>query len=579
MDKKQLEKYSSAFTLSDMEIFIFPELLYALVLANIMSPEIWKWKNDKWFAGIGKMGPLKKIHRMKQYIMDHYNFNLDLETWGLTDKQTEIERFRDFVDIDLLSRSNALFGYEGDKYYFDIDIRKHFGLDKFDTDVIPYWKTETVEAMNAFRFKQGHETGAGECVSLACLYAAALFIVAEVPLEKIFLMGTPLHSQNFVVLDEGVLTNNRRIVTKSMWFNGTELSSLARRALEHEQVTVVAHHTGYIHSFFTEATIDPVAYNLFREKLNRFLETLVDYEVFINFLRDYSKYQRLFQVSYPCRGFMKYIMLEKAFSYEHGSKNRLGEKAGRKLLCEMEEEDFYLQPIDARFIINADDEIFNPGTYHAFLAALQLKFPKLAENKSFVHDFKRFVHTEPRLPSSGKLANSRTGELVNSPSHHLTISPSQSREEIIEYLSGIRHPSSIIHHPSSIIADLAFYAGRQMDTCDWEPFFKAAFERNPVSIAFFKDCDLPTADCRLKEWPNESIYAGNRLALPDEVVNFKRGDGIEKALVMLNLLRSRNKGNELSFTINGSQVMIRSGQNTFQFSTMKSFSLNTIIKN
>ena len=30
----QLEKYSSAITLSDMEIFVFPELLYSLVLAN-----------------------------------------------------------------------------------------------------------------------------------------------------------------------------------------------------------------------------------------------------------------------------------------------------------------------------------------------------------------------------------------------------------------------------------------------------------------------------------------------------------------------------------------------------------------
>jgi len=27
-DKKTLEKYSSAYTLSDMEIFIFPELFY-----------------------------------------------------------------------------------------------------------------------------------------------------------------------------------------------------------------------------------------------------------------------------------------------------------------------------------------------------------------------------------------------------------------------------------------------------------------------------------------------------------------------------------------------------------------------
>jgi hypothetical protein len=579
MDKKQLEKYSSAFTLSDMEIFIFPELLYALVLANIMSPEIWKWKEDKWFAGIGKMGPLKKIHRLKQYIMDHYNFNLDLETWGLTDKQTETERFHDFVDIDLLSRSNALFGYEGDKYYFDIDIRKHFGLDKFDTDIIPYWKTETVEAMNAFRFKQGHEAGAGECVSLACLYAAALFIVAEIPLEKIFLMGTPLHSQNFVIVDEGVLTNNRRIVTKSMWFNGTELSSLARRALEHEQVTVVAHHTGYIHSLYTEATVDLPAYNHFREKLGRFLESSVDYEVFINFLRDYSKYQKLFQVSYPCRGFMKYIVLEKAFSYEHGSKNRLGEKAGRKLLCEMEEEDFYLQPINARFIINADDKLFKSASYHVFLSALQVKFPKLSENKSFIHDIKSFVHTEPKLPSSNKHF---------SPSHHLTISPSQSQQEIIEYLKNIRQaaggrrqaltnnqfPSSILHPPSSIVADLAFYAGRHMDMCEWEPFLKAAFERNPVSIAFFKDCDLPTADCRLKEWPNESIYAGNRLALPDEVVNYQRGDGIEKAITLVNLARSKHMN--VILEQHAATIVVKTSNRKFEFHTSKTIAIPTI---
>ena len=53
-DKKTLEKYSSAFTLSDMEIFIFPELFYPLILADIMSPELWKWRDDPWFTDIEK---------------------------------------------------------------------------------------------------------------------------------------------------------------------------------------------------------------------------------------------------------------------------------------------------------------------------------------------------------------------------------------------------------------------------------------------------------------------------------------------------------------------------------------------
>ncbi len=558
MNKKTLEKYSSAFTLSDMEIFIFPDLLYALVLANIMSPEIWKWRDDPWFAGVRKMGPLKKIHRVKQYVMDHYNFNLDLETWGLTDKQTEISRFSEFVDMDMLSRSNALFGYEGDKYYFDMDIRRHFGLDKFDSDIIPYWKTETIEAMNAFRYKPNHEAGAGECVSLACLYAAALFIVAEVPLEKIFLMGTPLHSQNFVMVDEGVLTNNRRIVTKSMWYNGTELSALARRALEHEQVTYIAHNTGWIHAMYPEATIDPAALGVFKDKLSKFLETPIDFELFMNFLRDYSRHQKLFQLCFQCQGTHRYIQLEKAFGYEHGSKNRLGDKTGRKLYCEMDEEDLYLQPIDHRFRIFHEDELFELKPYPAFIETLKQNFPGLENHPEFFADLKKFFHTVPRLPSVNK---------DFSTPNPILITPDQTREEIIQYLSSIRNLKSEIRNPKSIIADLAFYAGRYMDSCDWTPFFKAVFERNPVSVAYFSEMNLQEAYQQLQSWPGESIYEGNRLALPDEVVNFKRGDGMEKAITLINIAKNRHL--EISFEQNGNEIVIHLGQEKFHFTTMK----------
>jgi len=266
-DRKILEKYSSAFTLSDMEIFIFPDLFYPLVLANIMSPILWAWREDPWFSGIEKKSFTYKANRIKQYIIQNYIFNLDLSTWGLTTKGREIERFRDFFDMELLKQSNALFGYEGDKYYFDIDIRKHFGLDKFNTEVIPYWKTETIEAMTAFRHKEDFSTGAGECVSLSALYASAMFVVGRVPLEKIFLIATPLHSQNFIIEKEGLITNNRRIVTKNMWFNGTSLSEKARRALENENVTIVSHISGYIHTLYKEATIDRKAYDYFSEKL------------------------------------------------------------------------------------------------------------------------------------------------------------------------------------------------------------------------------------------------------------------------------------------------------------------------
>jgi len=271
MKKISDEEKSAAATLSDMEIFIFPELMYALVLANILSPRLWRWRELDWFAGIREMRPKKRLQRLRQHIMDNYTFNLDLETWGLTTQARELARFAPFLSPDEIASSNALFGYHGDAYYYDIDIRRHFGLDKYTSDVIPYWKTETVEAMDAFRRKPGHSVGAGECVSLAGLYAAAAFVVCGLPLDSIYLMATPLHSQNFLDVDTGILTNNRRLVTRAMWSNGTVISQQARRALEHERVTIVSHATGYIHLLYPEATISHSAYADFAAKLDAFL--------------------------------------------------------------------------------------------------------------------------------------------------------------------------------------------------------------------------------------------------------------------------------------------------------------------
>ncbi|MHC4622202.1 MAG: hypothetical protein ACYTEQ_31080 [Planctomycetota bacterium] len=285
MDSKQLEKYTSAITLSDMEIFVFPELMYSLVLANIMSPIIWKWRQLDCFRKLEGKNSYKKLMRLKQFIIDEYEFNLDLETWGLTSRDRELKRFEHIVSADAVAKSNALFGYHGDKYYFDVDIRRHFGLDKYDSDIIPYWKTETVEAMEAFRLKEGYNTRAGECVSLAALYVAAAFIVCGIPLEDIYMILTPLHSQNFIDIQDGVLTNNRRLVTKTMWFNGTAVSNKAQRALRNENVTIVAHSSGYIHCLYDDATIDRDAYEHFTRQLASYLSTDLDLQTFANFLQ------------------------------------------------------------------------------------------------------------------------------------------------------------------------------------------------------------------------------------------------------------------------------------------------------
>jgi hypothetical protein len=399
-DKKNLEKFSSAFTLSDMEIFIFPELFYPLVLANIMSPIIWGWRDDPWFKDVEKKSFAYRTNRIKQFIIQNYVFNLDLSTWGLTTKGQEIERFKDFFDMDLLRQSNALFGYEGDKYYFDIDIRKHFGLDKYNSEVIPYWKTETIEAMTAFRFKENFTTGAGECVSLSSLYAAAMFIVGRIPLEKIFLIATPLHSQDFIIEKDCLITNNRRIVTKNMWFNGTSLSSKARRAMENEKVTVVTNISGYIHTLYNDATIDKEAYKWFSLKLKEFLKTDLTNAIFINFLRFKSRYKSLFQYRCECTGVNRYIPIEKMFEYEHNSKFSVSMETREQLIKEIEGDEFHLSPLQGKIMLNDVedmlDEISNKSLEEIeYEFMLRIPFEPAVVIHEMFNEIREFIFIDP----------------------------------------------------------------------------------------------------------------------------------------------------------------------------------------
>ena len=565
-DKKILEKYSSAFTLSDMEIFIFPELFYPLILADIMSPELWRWRDDTWFKDIEKRSFTVKANRIKQYIIQNYVFNLDLSTWGLTSKSAEIGRFSDFFDMDLLKQSNALFGYEGDKYYFDIDIRKHFGLDKYDSDIIPYWKTETIEAMGAFKYKENFKTGAGECVSLSALYAAAMFVVGRIPLEKIFLIATPLHSQNFIIEKDGLITNNRRIVTKNMWYNGTSLSEKARRAMENEKVTIVSHISGYIHTLYKEATIDPYEYDLFSERLKEFLVTELTSLIFINFLRFKSKYKTLFQYRCDFSGTIRYISLEKMFEYEHSSRFNVSSETRGSLVKEIEGDDFHLSPIQWKIMLNDIEAILDKHSGKS-LREIESEFIKKTgtEYEEIIQEmFKElndFIFIDPKIPDIEK--NFTVTDRLDITTRH-------NREEIINLITEQKENSET--------AQLALYVYRDMDKIDWIPFIKAAIERNPVSFTDLNEKNNYDVYSLLKELPVESIYAGNRLALPDEVWNFRRGDGIEKAFLLADFLLHKDKTATVTIEIKNKEVLFSSGGHQFHFISHKNLKKSIQIK-
>ena len=557
---RELEMRSSAVTLSDMEVFIFPELMYGLALANLMSPRIWRWRDDPWFNGLEKMKPYRRISRVKQFIMDHYVFNLDLDTWGLTSRDKEIARFSDFIASETLAQSNALFGYEGDKYYFSIDIRTHFGLDKYEGDVIPYWKTETVEAMDAFKHKPAYGNGAGECVSLAALYAAAMYAVAGVPLDDIYLLATPLHSQNFIDVDDGILTNNRRLLTKAMWFNGTALSAQARRALENERVTIVAHRTGHIHTVYGEATIDEQSFARFSDRIRGYLKAPISEEIIVNFLRHHRDLQVCFQIRWPVHGVDHFIPAERAFFYEHGSSYRLNDNTMTKLLNDIDEEEYQPTPLAGRIVLN-DFESFvrdnqidcdKPSDIERLTMELGQGCERAAEAIQALH---RFCHIEPRLPDASTKTFVGAGAAFD-------IRPGMSREEIIAHIEGLR--------ADNLVADLAFYAYRDLNRVDPWPYLLASVERSPVSLAATINMSDEEVVAALDAMPSESIYDDlGRLAHPDEVWNYSRGDGAEKAVLLANVLHSRRPNERLSLKVESGRVSLTCGKDEFAFDSSK----------
>ena len=556
MKSEQLEKYTSAITLSDMEIFVFPELMYSLVLANIMSPIIWQWQERECFKKLQGKSSYRKLMRLRQFIMDEFEFNLDLETWGLTSKAKELKRFEKSVSPGDIAKSNALFGYHGDKYYFDVDIRRHFGLDKYDSDIIPYWKTETVEAMNAFRLKEGYKTAAGECVSLAALYAAAAFIVCSIPLEDIFMILTPLHSQNFIDLQDGILTNNRRLVTKTMWFNGTAISNKAQRALRNENVTIVAHSSGYVHCLYKDATIDKILYQDFGRKLDSYLSAELSLSVFANFLRFNRNYQKLFQVCRECHGQAQFLKAEVLFHYEHSSNYRVADKTFDKLLDEVSDEDFVPYELPGRIRCDELEEFIEkqkPDLRSAKGKTALKKFiePVVADAKRFVDELADFIHIEAKLPNSDKNFL---------PTEQIEISVEQSREQIIDYLKHVRQ--------SNTTADLAFYAYRDMESCNWLPFVKAAVERNPASVQMAEVMPVEEIYAWLGQIKNVSIYDGRRLAQPDEVANYRTGDGLEKAFLLADVIREKNPEQGVEIIANGTDIILK-GRGEHRFLSAK----------
>jgi hypothetical protein len=145
-----------------------------------------------------------------------------------------------------------------------------------------------------------------------------------------------------------------------------------------------------------------------------------------------------------------------------------------------------------------------------------------------------FARLEPRLPH-------REGHTRFVEQATLDLDPAWSRDQIIHHLEEARHQHRV--------ADLSFYAGRDLARADWAPVLKAALERSPVCIHGAREMADEAVIQHLASWPAESIYDGTRVAQPDEVWNYGRGDGVEKALCLAAIWKARHASAEFHLHI------------------------------
>ena len=194
-------------------------------------------------------------------------------------------------------------------------------------------------------------------------------------------------------------------MTKAMWFNGTQISKQARRALENERVTIVSHPTGWIHMLYPRATIDAEAYGRFATGLRAYLKTPFTPEILGNFLRQNPQCRQCFVMRHPIHGVDRYLSLEQAFQFEQECPYKVTDATRDKLLAMIPMETFAASCCPGKIVLNDIETFVRERSIDicdpADLKALRERIGDACmSGAEMVDQLVRFCHTEPRLPST-----------------------------------------------------------------------------------------------------------------------------------------------------------------------------------
>ena len=247
------------------------------------------------------------------------------------------------------------------------------------------------------------------------------------------------------------------------------------------------------------------------------------------------------------------------FEYEHNSKFNVSQEMRAQLVGEIEGDEFHLSPIQGKIMLNEFEEVLEKKPSRS-LEELEKEFIEVAgsENGALIKDMFReireFIITVPKLPE---------GEKNYIKLEYPEITTDDTRETIVAKINELAGGSELCM--------LTLYAFRQMDRADWLPYIKASIERNPVCYTELGDKDPGAVYEILNSFPDESIYDGARLSLPDEVWNFKRGDGVEKAILLADYIMLKFPEKSVAIDIRRKSVELHFDDKRFIFSSEKGF--------
>lgn len=219
------ESLSRAVSLSVLEIDADAQrLVPAFLLANLMSPVVWAWRDQKRaHAPDGSLLSAKSRLDALQRIFHRYTFTImpglpGGDVWGLMDFAEEERRFPTGFVHSIRAEYDATFrkllADTPDSQFGQIINEPYYQRGLF-----PRLKNETVEVMNAMARINPQHKPSGKCIGLGMLWAAGLAVWGRFPLDRIYITGNRAHM--FVFLDEG----DGHLLNNTKWFSATRINN------------------------------------------------------------------------------------------------------------------------------------------------------------------------------------------------------------------------------------------------------------------------------------------------------------------------------------------------------------------